>query len=308
MGVFKKAAEKLTSEKMSSKSRRRLIVFIAIITLLSMTTSTVAWFTINTFAGVDTLDVHNSVAAQLKVAIIILSFAVITFLLTRFTGGTPSLFGYTLQRVSSGSMVPELEVGAVILSRNLREGDALNEGDIITFDGSDQFGEVNVTHRVIVVPHDENGVVMLQTKGDANDIADNPIEFSRVKSIVLKKLSFLRTIYDMFLSPWGLIIFIALLLLVFFDELMNIIKIATGNYRDEDEESISEIIERIQREDREKAEEKKRRALKNTQDMVSIMAESGSEKAVPSEEAPEAASEDEPEDEPEENADEKTEE
>ena len=296
MGVFKKAAEKLTSEKMSSKSRRRLIVFIAIITLLSMTTSTVAWFTINTFAGVDTLDVHISVAAQLKVAIIILSFAVITFLLTRFTGGTPSLFGYTLQRVSSGSMVPELEVGAVILSRNLREGDALNEGDIITFDGSDQFGEVNVTHRVIVVPHDENGVVMLQTKGDANDIADNPIEFSRVKSIVLKKLSFLRTIYDMFLSPWGLIIFIALLLLVFFDELMNIIKIATGNYRDEDEESISEIIERIQREDREKAEEKKRRALKNTQDMVTLMAESDTEKSEPKEA------------ESEENADEKTEE
>ena len=271
MGVFKKAAEKLTSEKMSSKSRRRLIVFIAIITLLSMTTSTVAWFTINTFAGVDTLDVHISVAAQLKVAIIILSFAVITFLLTRFTGGTPSLFGYTLQRVSSGSMVPELEVGAVILSRNLREGDALNEGDIITFDGSDQFGEVNVTHRVIVVPHDENGVVMLQTKGDANDIADNPIEFSRVKSIVLKKLSFLRTIYDMFLSPWGLIIFIALLLLVFFDELMNIIKIATGNYRDEDEESISEIIERIQREDMEKEEEKKRLSQKKSRDLANLM-------------------------------------
>ena len=304
MGVFKKAAEKLTSEKMSSKSRRRLIVFIAIITLLSMTTSTVAWFTINTFAGVDTLDVHISVAVQLKVAIIILSFAVITFLLTRFTGGTPSLFGYTLQRVSSGSMVPELEVGDVILSRNVGESDELKVDDIITFDGSDQFGEKNVTHRIIVAPYEANGVVMLQTKGDANYIADNPIAFSRVQSLMLKKLDFLRTIYDLFLSPWGLIIFIALLLLVFFDELMNIIKIATGNYRDEDEESISEIIERIQREDREKAEEKKRRALKNTQDMVSIMAESGSEKAVPSEEAPEAASEDEPE----ENADEKTEE
>ena len=188
--------------------------------------------------------------------IIILSFAVITFLLTRFTGGTPSLFGYTLQRVSSGSMVPELEVGDVILSRNLREGDALNEGDIITFDGSDQFGEVNVTHRVIVVPHDENGVVMLQTKGDANDI---------------KKLSFLRTIYDMFLSPWGLIIFIALLLLVFFDEMMNIIRIATGNYRDEDEESISEIIERIQREDMEKEEEKKRLSQKKSRDLANLM-------------------------------------
>ena len=222
--------------------------------------------------------------------IIILSFAVITFLLTRFAGATPSLFGYTLQRVSSGSMVPELEVGDVILSRNVGESDELKVDDIITFDGSDQFGEKNVTHRIIVAPYEANGVVMLQ------------------QSLMLKKLDFLRTIYDLFLSPWGLIIFIALLLLVFFDELMNIIRIATGNYRDEDEESISEIIERIQREDMEKAEEKKRRALKNTQDMVSIMAESGSEKAVPSEEAPEAASEDEPEDEPEENADEKYEE
>lgn len=68
MGVFKRIAKSFSGEKMAAKSRKRLIIFIAIITLLSMTTSTVAWFTINTFAGVDTLDVHISVAAQLKVA------------------------------------------------------------------------------------------------------------------------------------------------------------------------------------------------------------------------------------------------
>lgn len=68
MSFLKKAAQRLTGEKMTSRGRKRLIVFIAIITLLSMTTSTVAWFTINTFAGVDTLDIHISVAAQLKVA------------------------------------------------------------------------------------------------------------------------------------------------------------------------------------------------------------------------------------------------
>ena len=33
-----------------------------------MTTSTVAWFTINTFVGVDKLDLHISLAPQLKVA------------------------------------------------------------------------------------------------------------------------------------------------------------------------------------------------------------------------------------------------
>ncbi|MCH5299145.1 MAG: hypothetical protein J1E96_05205 [Ruminococcus sp.] len=68
MSFLKKAAQRIAGEKMKPKSRKRLIIFIAIITLLSMTTSTVAWFTVNTFAGVDTLDIHISVAAQLKVA------------------------------------------------------------------------------------------------------------------------------------------------------------------------------------------------------------------------------------------------
>ena len=59
--------------------------------------------------------------------------------------------------------------------------------------------------------------------------------------------------YEIFLSPWGLLIFIGLLLFVFFDELLNIVRIVTGNYKDEDEEDINDIIARIQREDREKA-------------------------------------------------------
>lgn len=68
MGFFKKAVDKLSSEKVNLKRRKRLIVFVAIITLLSMTTATVAWFTVNTFVGVDTLDLHISVSAQLKVS------------------------------------------------------------------------------------------------------------------------------------------------------------------------------------------------------------------------------------------------
>ena len=68
MSSLKERFKNISTEKISTKSRKRLIIFITILTLLSMTTSTVAWFTINTFAGVDTLDVHISVAAQLKVA------------------------------------------------------------------------------------------------------------------------------------------------------------------------------------------------------------------------------------------------
>lgn len=68
MGFFSKLADGIVSEKVPFKRRKRLIFFVALITLLSMTTSTVAWFSINTFAGVDNLDIKISMSAQLKVA------------------------------------------------------------------------------------------------------------------------------------------------------------------------------------------------------------------------------------------------
>ena len=68
MGFFNRIVDSMVKEKVPHKRRKRLIVFVAIITLLSMTTSTVAWFTVNTFAGVDNLDLHISMSAQLKVA------------------------------------------------------------------------------------------------------------------------------------------------------------------------------------------------------------------------------------------------
>lgn len=68
MSFFSKVVDKMIDEKVPSKRRKRLIIYLAIITLLSMTTSTVAWFTVNTFAGVDSLDLTISLSAQLKVA------------------------------------------------------------------------------------------------------------------------------------------------------------------------------------------------------------------------------------------------
>ena len=48
MGLFNRIIDKMVSDKVPFKKRKRLIVFVAIITLLSMTTATVAWFTVNT--------------------------------------------------------------------------------------------------------------------------------------------------------------------------------------------------------------------------------------------------------------------
>ncbi len=58
----------MTNEKVPFKVRKRLIIFIAIITALSMVTSTVAWFTVNTFAGVQIFELNISTGEDLRVS------------------------------------------------------------------------------------------------------------------------------------------------------------------------------------------------------------------------------------------------
>lgn len=206
--------------------------------------------------------------------IAIFAFILVSFLLTRISGGVPTIFGYTFQRVSSGSMEPVLSVGDIILSKEISSPDEITVNDIVSFKGDARFSYHMVTHRVIAMPEiSESGETFIITKGDANDIADGEIPIDSVKYIYICKLGFFNAVYSLFLSPWGLIIFIGLLLFIFFDELLNVVRIVSGNYPDEEEESIAEIMERIQREDREKEEAKKRLTEKKSKDTVQVMAE-----------------------------------
>lgn len=66
MSFFGKVVERMMTENISRHKRKRLITFITVITLLSTVTTTVAWFSVNTFAGVDNLNLSISVSAQLK--------------------------------------------------------------------------------------------------------------------------------------------------------------------------------------------------------------------------------------------------
>lgn len=63
---FGKVAELMMNENISRHKRKRLIIFITVVTLLSTVTTTVAWFSVNTFAGVDNLNFSICASAQLK--------------------------------------------------------------------------------------------------------------------------------------------------------------------------------------------------------------------------------------------------
>ena len=174
------------------------------------------------------------------ILIALLAVAMIMTLNARFTGSEPSIFGYSIYRVSSPSMEPELNVGDVILSKNIDDPMTLKVGDVVTYRGRGDMSGKLITHKIIVAPTEEDGKIMLQTQGVANNTPDDPIEAQRLVSVMITKLGFMNVFYDVFYSPWGLLIIIGLILIIFIDEL-----IVEGD-------DINEIIDRLQRE---KAEE-----------------------------------------------------
>lgn len=182
------------------------------------------------------------------VLIFVLAITMAIFLVTRIQGNTPTVFGYTIFRISTGSMEPELMIGDVILDKVVDDETEISVGDVITFEGGSQFDGKLVTHKVIKAPYtDENGDIMLQTHGIANEIDDAPIRFSQVRAKMICKIPFIDTLYNLFLTPSGLLILILLIILVFIDEIVNIVKILSGK-DDTRIQDINEIIDRIQSE------------------------------------------------------------
>ncbi len=194
------------------------------------------------------------VVSILLIAVMVLT--IVISMVSRINGNAPSFFGYTIYRVASGSMEPELMVGDVILDKDVKDPLELKVDDIITFMGSGELDGVYVTHKIIKAPYDDGTGFMLQTQGVANELADEPIPVEKVKGIFVCKVPFLDAVYNVFLSPWGLLIIIGLIIFIFFGEIINLVRAITGNINDGDDgEDINEIIARVQRENNEKSDE-----------------------------------------------------
>lgn len=193
-----------------------------------------------------TINLIKNIICWSLVAVLVLSL--VMFFVSRVQGAPPTVFGYSFFRVSSGSMEPELSVGDVILDRTIDDPKSILVGDTVTFK-SHELGDIMVTHKVIVAPYEKNGRLMLQTQGIANELPDKPITADSVKGVLITKIPFLKEVYNVFLSPWGLLILIALIILIFIDEIITIVKILTHNDKSvKDGESINDIIDRLQAE------------------------------------------------------------
>lgn len=172
--------------------------------------------------------VLKKIANVLLTVVIILLAVIIAFtMFVRITGNTPTLFGYSIFRVSTGSMEPELMVGDVILTKEVDDVNSLDVGEVITYRGTiGEYADMLITHQIVKAPYVENGTTYVVTKGIANEIEDSPVPVDKITGKLVCKIPFLDMIYSFFLTPWGLLTAILLILLAFAGEFWNIYKLS----------------------------------------------------------------------------------
>ena len=202
--------------------------------------------------------VLKKIANVLLTVVIILLAVVIAFtIFVRITGNTPTLFGYSILRVSTGSMEPELIVGDVILTKEVDDVYSLAVGDVITYKGTiGEYADMLITHQIVKAPYEENGTTYVVTKGIANEIEDKPVPVDRITSKLVCKIPFLDALYSFFLTPWGLLTAVALIILAFAGEFWNIYKLSRSEKEElpaVNQETLEKAIEQYKQDNTEES-------------------------------------------------------
>lgn len=127
------------------------------------------------------------------------------------------LVGLTPYTVLSGSMEPAYHVGSLIYVRPIDAQD-IEVGTPLTFTVSD--GSLVATHRVVEIIT-ENGETLYITKGDANDVTDPPLKYSRVIGSPVFSIPFLGYFSTWLQSGAGVIAGIALAAMLLLTSLLT---------------------------------------------------------------------------------------
>lgn len=130
--------------------------------------------------------------------------------------GEKSQPAYNAYVVLTGSMLPEIKVKDVVVTKKYDPKD-LEVGDVITFLSSDvRLKDIVVTHRIVAKFYDETtGKYSFQTKGDANNTVDFTLaQDYNVIGKVIFKIPKLGYIQDLLATKGGLIIVVLIPCLV----------------------------------------------------------------------------------------------
>lgn len=175
------------------------------------------------------------------------AFILMTVVMTK-PGQVPDVAGYSILRVLTGSMEPEIPTNSIILIRKSNPSD-VRVGDVISFYSADPAlrGSVN-THRVIEIEQ-ENQRTVFVTKGDANMIKDEypPTDLDLI-GIVIGTSYYFGVAIQLLSNPlvfFPLILLPLLILLII--SLVNAFRSAREIARKEEEAAIQEALAEARR-------------------------------------------------------------
>ena len=182
------------------------------------------------------------------ISVLVIAAAVVVLLTVVLTkpGEAPHIGGYTVLRITTGSMEPEYKIDTLILVKNV-EPDTIKSNDVISFYSKDPAldGAVN-THRVVEVEKDGDYWIYT-TKGDANNVVDAYTVDAKyligkvvASSLVLGKLARLVS------NP---LIFIPIILIplaiILISNIVKTAKLANTLAQEEEEKAVKEALREI---------------------------------------------------------------
>lgn len=163
-----------------------------------------------------------SVVTYVLLAVIVL--AIVFLFVSRAKNKLVFVGSYSVVWVKTDSMEPTIPAQTYIVVRKAA-GDAVKEGDVITFYSDDPSlsGALN-THRVVA--ETEDGFI---TKGDHNYVEDKtPAQKDKVVGTYVRNLTFLSGIGRFMAKPAGLFVivlgFLAIILLLYLPEIVKGLK------------------------------------------------------------------------------------
>ena len=182
------------------------------------------------------------------IAIVLIAASVFVLLSVVLTpaGQVPQVLGYSVFRVMTGSMEPEIREDSLLVVKKTPPED-IAPGDVISFFSPDPMleGAVN-THRVVRIEK-ENGRTQFITKGDANVIEDTyPTDASALVGRVVFKSYGLGKVVSLLSNPlvFGIIILLPLLVILLMN-LYRAVRIAADIAKKEEEEAVRKALEEI---------------------------------------------------------------
>ena len=162
-------------------------------------------------------------------------------------GEVPTVFGYSVMRVRTGSMEPNLRTGCIVIAKKT-DPQKLEVGDIISFYSTDPDPFINgqpETHRIVERHYLVTGEREFITKGDANQ-ADDPapvLQTNIIGKVVLNLGVASGSVLEILQNP-KVIFFLIILPLIFitFSEAVNLVNLIVN--RNEPEDAVADEAEK----------------------------------------------------------------